>query len=48
MFDKLVSGDRPQSRTLGAILLLIALGLAFAPFLFPGTKSLDTAAPAGP
>ena len=44
MFDKLVSGNRPQSRALGAILLLIALGLAFAPFLFPGTKSLDTAA----
>lgn len=44
MLDILLSGDRPRSRALGLLLLLIALGLAFAPFLFPGTKALDTAA----
>ncbi|MGY6537091.1 MAG: branched-chain amino acid ABC transporter permease [Pararhodobacter sp.] len=39
-----LSGDGPQSRILGAILLLILFCLAFAPFLFPGTRSLETAA----
>lgn len=39
-----LSGDGPQSRILGAILLLILFALAFAPFLFPGTRSLETAA----
>ncbi len=41
---KLLSGDRPRSKTLSAVLLLILFGLLFAPFLFPGTRSLDTAA----
>ncbi|GAB4262640.1 MAG: branched-chain amino acid ABC transporter permease [Pararhodobacter sp.] len=40
----LISGDRPQSRILGALLLLILFALAFAPFLFPGSRSLETAA----
>jgi len=40
----LISGDRPQSRILGALLLLVLLALAFAPFLFPGSRSLETAA----
>lgn len=44
MIDRLLSGDRPNSRPLALVLIVIALGLAFAPFLFPGTKSLDTAA----
>ncbi|WP_428699647.1 branched-chain amino acid ABC transporter permease [Stappia sp.] len=44
MINTLLSGDRPQSRILTAILVLIGLALAFAPFLFPGTKPLDTAA----
>ncbi|WP_333829134.1 branched-chain amino acid ABC transporter permease [Pararhodobacter sp.] len=39
-----LSGDGPQSRILGAVLLLILFALAFAPFLFPGTRSLETAA----
>lgn len=39
-----LSGDGPQSRILGALLLMILIGLAFAPFLFPGTRSLETAA----
>ena len=40
----LLSGDFPRSRALMAILVVIAAGLAFAPFLFPGTRSLDVAA----
>lgn len=39
-----LSGDGPQSKILGAVLLLILFTLAFAPFLFPGTRSLETAA----
>src|SRR3990170_524236 len=41
---RLISGDRPRSTLLSLVLIAIALGLAFAPFLFPGTRSLDTAA----
>ncbi|GGE90752.1 branched-chain amino acid ABC transporter permease [Stappia taiwanensis] len=44
MINRLLSGDRPRSRLLAGVLALILIGLAFAPFLFPGTKSLDTAA----
>ncbi len=44
MIRLLLSGDRPQSAILAAILALILLCLAFAPFLFPGTRSLETAA----
>lgn len=44
MIVKLLSGDRPRSKMLSAVLLLILFGLLFAPFLFPGTRSLDTAA----
>ncbi|HEX7156084.1 MAG TPA: branched-chain amino acid ABC transporter permease [Burkholderiaceae bacterium] len=40
----LLSGDLPRSRVLAALLLAIFAGLAFAPFLFPGTRSLDVAA----
>lgn len=39
-----LSGDLPRSRILTALLLLIVLGLAFAPFLFPGAKALNVAA----
>ncbi len=42
--DTLLSGDPPRSRLLAAILIAILLGLAFAPFLFPGTRSLNVAA----
>jgi branched-chain amino acid transport system permease protein len=41
---RLISGDRPGSVVLSLVLIAIAVGLAFAPFLFPGTRSLDTAA----
>ncbi len=44
MLRRLLSGDYPRSRTLAIVLLLILAGLAFAPFAFPGTRSLDVAA----
>jgi branched-chain amino acid transport system permease protein len=40
----LLSGDYPRSRVLGALLAAILIGLAFAPFLFPGTQPLNVAA----
>jgi len=39
-----LSGDSPRSRILSVLLLVIVLGLAFAPFLFPGAKALNVAA----
>lgn len=42
--NRLLSGDMPQSRILGALLVAILIALAFAPFLFPGSRSLETAA----
>jgi len=44
MLMTLISGDRPRSRVLTVILLAIFVGLLFAPFLFPGVRSLETAA----
>ena len=44
MISRLFSNDLPRSRPLMVILLLILLGLAFAPFLFPGAKALNVAA----
>jgi branched-chain amino acid transport system permease protein len=41
---RLLSGDGPRSRLLAVVLLAILVGLAFAPFLFPGTRSLNVAA----
>ena len=40
----LLSGDLPRSRVLAAILVLVFLGLVLAPFIFPGTRSLNVAA----
>lgn len=40
----ILSGDTPRSRLIAVILVLILLGLAAAPFIFPGTRSLDVAA----
>ena len=40
----LLSGDTPRSRVLAVVLVLIFLGLALAPFIFPGTRSLNVAA----
>jgi branched-chain amino acid transport system permease protein len=44
MLLRLISGDRPRSLLLSLVLIAIAAGLALAPFAFPGTRSLDTAA----
>lgn len=44
MLRTLLSEDLPRSRALTALLVLIGLGLALAPFLFPGIRSLNTAA----
>jgi len=44
MIARLLSGDRPGSRILSLIVIAIFLCLALAPFLFPGVRSLETAA----
>jgi branched-chain amino acid transport system permease protein len=44
MLNQLLSGDLPRSRALSGVLLLILLGLAFAPFLTSGARPLNTAA----
>ena len=44
MLTRLLSGDYPRSRVLAALLLVTFLGLALAPFLFPGVKALNVAA----
>jgi branched-chain amino acid transport system permease protein len=46
MIHRLLSHDLPRSRWLAAALLLIVLALAFAPFVFPGSKALGVAAKA--
>jgi branched-chain amino acid transport system permease protein len=44
MIRILLSDDLPRSRALATALVLVLIGLALAPFLFPGTRSLDVAA----
>ena len=44
MLNRLLSGDYPRSRWLAALLIAIVLGLACAPFVFPGVKALNVAA----
>lgn len=44
MISRLLSSDYPRSRVLTGLLVVILLGLAFAPFLFPGAKALNVAA----
>ncbi len=39
----ILSGDTPRSRVLSALLILIVVVLAAAPFLFPGAKALNVA-----
>ncbi len=41
---RLVSNDLPRSRLLAALLIVIVLALALAPFVFPGTRALNVAA----
>jgi branched-chain amino acid transport system permease protein len=44
MMRPLLSGDLPRSRALAAALALVLAALILAPFIFPGTRSLDVAA----
>jgi branched-chain amino acid transport system permease protein len=44
MLRRLLSNDLPRSRMLAVLLAALVLGLAFAPFLFPGVKALSVAA----
>ncbi|MDP3229408.1 MAG: branched-chain amino acid ABC transporter permease [Acidovorax sp.] len=44
MLNRLISNDYPRSKILAAILLALLVGLALAPFLFPGVKALNVAA----
>jgi branched-chain amino acid transport system permease protein len=44
MLTRLLSGDFPRSRVLSVLLVAILVALALAPFIFPGTKSLNVAA----
>ena len=44
MIRTLLSNDLPRSKALTAVLVLILVGLAAAPFIFPGTRSLNVAA----
>lgn len=43
LLGHLISGDWPRSRTLAVLLVATLLCLAFAPFLFPGTRPLGVA-----
>ncbi|MGR3783267.1 MAG: ABC transporter permease subunit, partial [Albimonas sp.] len=44
MLTRILSGDMPRSKALSLVLLAIFVCLALAPFLFPGNRSLETAA----
>ena len=44
MLSRLLSHDLPRNRLLALILLIIVIGLALAPFVFPGVKALNVAA----
>ena len=44
MLSRLLSHDLPRNRWLALLLIAILVGLAFTPFLFPGTKALNVAA----
>jgi branched-chain amino acid transport system permease protein len=44
MFSRFLSNDLPRSRVLAVLLIVLVLGLAFAPFLVPGVKALNVAA----
>jgi len=44
MLNRILSNDYPRSKFLALILVVLLLGLAFAPFIFPGVKALSVAA----
>jgi branched-chain amino acid transport system permease protein len=44
ILNRALSGDLPRNRILTAVLIAIVVGLALAPFVFPGAKALNVAA----
>jgi branched-chain amino acid transport system permease protein len=44
MISRILSSDFPRSRVLTGILIVILLGLALAPFLFPSARAVNVAA----
>jgi branched-chain amino acid transport system permease protein len=44
LLTRLLSHDLPKSRLLALLLVVLVLGLALTPFVFPGTKALNVAA----
>ncbi|MBB4845947.1 branched-chain amino acid transport system permease protein [Paucibacter oligotrophus] len=44
LIKSLLSHDLPRSRLLAALLILIVIGLALTPFIFPSTRALNVAA----
>ena len=44
MLDRVLSRDYPRNRLLAVLLMALLVGLALAPFIFPGVKALDVAA----
>ncbi|HLL19547.1 MAG TPA: branched-chain amino acid ABC transporter permease [Rubrivivax sp.] len=46
MLNRLLSHDLPRNRWLSLALIVVLVGLAVAPFLFPGAKALSVAAKA--
>jgi branched-chain amino acid transport system permease protein len=44
MLKRLLSHDLPRSPLLALLLVVIVIGLALTPFIFPGTKALNVAA----
>jgi branched-chain amino acid transport system permease protein len=44
MLNRLLSHDLPRNRWLAALLVIMVLGLALTPFVFPGTKALNVGA----
>jgi len=43
VLDRILSHDHPRSRWLAAVLVVVFVVLALAPFLFPGAKSMSVA-----
>ena len=44
MINRLLSHDLPRNRWLALVLVVILIGLALTPFIFPGTKALNVSA----
>ena len=44
MIHRLLSNDMPRNRLLAVLLVAVVIGLALAPFIFPGVKALSVAA----